>query len=78
MGVESTRTGPELTFVTHDTGGHLAINKTYELGEWVGQKRRKNLNTTLTKVCLGKLLVRNYGFQKDHYSQSIFLDNEAY
>lgn len=41
MGVESTQTRPELTFVTHDMGGHLAINKTYELGEWLRQKRRK-------------------------------------
>lgn len=41
VGVESTQTQPELTFVTHDMGGHLAINKTYELGEWLRQKRRK-------------------------------------
>lgn len=33
VGVESTQTGPELTFVTHDMGGHLDINKTYDLGE---------------------------------------------
>lgn len=49
VGVESTQTGPELTFVTHDMGGHLDINKTYDLGEWLGQKRRKKNQSYINK-----------------------------